>query len=486
MFGNNSKTPLRILFLIILSFLNYKAFSQNDAFIRINDYAQIFENENRLPESLQVKEIVFEGNKKTKERILLAEMSFSVDKTYDKALLASKIKESTQRIYNLQLFVWVEITINKIADNELSIIYKMQERWYLWPVPIFSLADRNWSAWLDKMDFSRIDYGIHLVQDNFRGRNEELKSNIQLGFNRKYELFYSVPNLNKKQTIGMVAGASYFHSRTIDYNTINNEQIFYKSNTEFPIKKQYLMYSLIYRKSVENKYQTTFELGQTSISDSVNRLNSDFFLGANSRQYLQIDLNRRINKRNTFSFPLEGIYLDLGLSYKHFFNTSEAPIITTYLKASKYFQVFKNTYYSVGTMWQYRIFDNLSFFENKALGYKTYIRGFELNVIDGQNYGVLKNSVSQTLLKKKNIKLPIINNPKFNKMPLFILLNIYNDLGYVADNVYQINNPLANQFLMGTGVGIHFITYYDRILRIEYTINNYQKGSIFIHNTIPF
>jgi outer membrane protein assembly factor BamA len=295
--------------------------------------------------NLQVKEIVFEGNKKTKERILLAEMSFSVDKTYDKALLASKIKESTQRIYNLQLFVWVEITINKIADNELSIIYKMQERWYLWPVPIFSLADRNWSAWLDKMDFSRIDYGIHLVQDNFRGRNEELKSNIQLGFNRKYELFYTVPNLNKKQTIGMNAGGSYFHSRTIDYNTINNEQIFYKSNTEYPIKKQYLMYSLIYRKSVENKYQATFNVGQTSISDSVNRLNSYFFLGASSRQYSQIDLNRLINKRNTFSYPIRRDLFNLEFKLQNFFNTSETNI-TTFLKASKYFQVFEKFIFS--------------------------------------------------------------------------------------------------------------------------------------------
>lgn len=487
MVGFATEIVKKNLLLFLLLLVVAKAHSQSDAFIKHDTLSLLDVQQGyNYTDTLLVNSITYKGNKTTKERILLAETDIPVDQKIEKSELKKRIEQTAERLYNLQLFVWVQYTIIQVAQGEIEILFTVQERWYLWPVPIFSLADRNISAWLDKMDFERIDYGLHLVQKNFRGRNEELKTNIQFGFNKKYEVFYTVPNLNKKQNIGMQAGLSYYHSRSLDYATIGNEQLFYKSGIEYPIKKQYATYSLVYRNNVENKYIVTLNIGQTGITDSVLYKNPDFMLGQKHRQHIQFDISRLINRRNTFSYPVSGYYINAGITYKQFVGSAESPMLMAYLKASKYLPIKSRLSYAVGVDLQYKYANKLSYYENKALGYKSYIRGFELYVVDGQNFAILKNSFQYTLLKKQKIQLPWVKNPKFDKMPLFVLLSVFNDAGYVQDNIYANGNWLANRFLSGTGVGVHFVSYYDRVLRLEYTLTNLNKGSFFIHNTIPF
>ena len=99
-------------------------------------------------------------------------------------------------------------------------MFGVQERWYTFPVPILSLADRNLRSWLNRPDrWQRVDYGLHLLRTNFRGRNEQLIANLQLGFNRKYELFYEAPGLGRYRRLGFGVGASYYQSHSLDYIT---------------------------------------------------------------------------------------------------------------------------------------------------------------------------------------------------------------------------------------------------------------------------
>ena len=41
----------------------------------------------------------------------------------------------------------------------------------------------------------------------------------------------------------------------------------------------------------------------------------------------------------------------------------------------------------------------------------------------------------------------------------------------------QYNNTLTNKFLNGVGAGFDFVTYYDSVLRVEYSFNN--NGGLF-------
>ena len=44
---------------------------------------------------------------------------------------------------------------------------------------------------------------------------------------------------------------------------------------------------------------------------------------------------------------------------------------------------------------------------------------------------------------------------------------------------------LDNKFIFGTGVGLDFVTYYDKVLRLEYGINDMGETGLFIHFVAP-
>ena len=46
------------------------------------------------------------------------------------------------------------------------------------------------------------------------------------------------------------------------------------------------------------------------------------------------------------------------------------------------------------------------------------------------------------------------------------------DMGYVNDKRYATANPLANNWLHSYGAGLDFVTYYDKVLRLEYSFNS--------------
>ena len=56
----------------------------------------------------------------------------------------------------------------------------------------------------------------------------------------------------------------------------------------------------------------------------------------------------------------------------------------------------------------------------------------------------------------------------------------------MIDSQNNENNDLTNQLLFGRGISLDYVTYYDKMLRIEYGINRLGEKGIFLHFTNPF
>jgi hypothetical protein len=54
-------------------------------------------------------------------------------------------------------------------------------------------------------------------------------------------------------------------------------------------------------------------------------------------------------------------------------------------------------------------------------------------------------------------------------------------LGYISDTRDNVLNPLANDLLVGYGLGIDLVTYYDWVIRFEYSFNKKGESGFFIH-----
>jgi hypothetical protein len=70
---------------------------------------------------------------------------------------------------------------------------------------------------------------------------------------------------------------------------------------------------------------------------------------------------------------------------------------------------------------------------------------------------------------------------------LALYLGFHSDIGYVLEpNNHETNgNQLPNRLLWGNGIGFDIVTYYDRVMRMEYSINHLGEHGFFLHFLAP-
>lgn len=433
---------------------------------------------------LRVGQILFVGNDVTKERILRAELDFREGDTLRAATLARRLEANRLRVFNLQLFH--RVLVQPVCRNgELTILFSVQERWYTFPIPILSLADRNFRSWLDRPDrWRRVDYGLHVERKNFRGRNEEIRGNLQLGFNRKYELFYDTPGYGKLRRLGFGVGGSYFRSHSLDYATVEDRLINFRDDAGFPIERRYVTAGLRWRYTVQRRTLLDVSYHRETISDSIVRRNPDYYLSGNRRDYVDVALTTIFNHRNTFAYPLTGHYLQVSL-IQRVFVTKAPPITTLRAEVAKYVALGHDFYYNIGIQGQVRVGERVAYADNRALGYSALVRGYDQYVVDGRHYGLVQQGVSYRLWDAGRLRLGGIDNPKINSIPLVLYLNTFADAGYVASRSAERGSRLPNRLQAAAGIGLHLVTYYDRVITLEYTRNVLGQGGFFLRTEFP-
>jgi hypothetical protein len=75
---------------------------------------------------------------------------------------------------------------------------------------------------------------------------------------------------------------------------------------------------------------------------------------------------------------------------------------------------------------------------------------------------------------------------QFNKAHYSVYLGIFSDIGYVIDKQNQAINSLSNTLLWSKGIALDYVTYYDKLLRIEFSINQLGEKGVFLHFSNPF
>ncbi|WP_345055490.1 POTRA domain-containing protein [Hymenobacter glaciei] len=429
--------------------------------------------------------VVFAGNAITKERILRAELDFTEGDTLALADLPARIEANRRRIFNLQLFHAV-VAQAVCSSGKWLIVFGVQERWYTFPVPILSLADRNLRSWLSRSDrWRRVDYGLHLTRANFRGRNEQFIANLQLGFNRKYELFYEVPGLGRYRRLGFGVGASFYQSHALDYRTTDDRLVPLRADNNFPIQRFYATAGLRFRHTVQ--FRTAFDVSyhREQISDSVNYYNPGYFLGRTQREFIDFTLSSTRNQRNTFAYPLTGQYTQVSLSHRVFLDNTTPSLTTLRGTYARYFALGHQFYYSLGLSAQARLARSLGYPDTRALGYNDLVRGYDEYVIEGRHFGLVQQGLSYRLFQPKTIRLGSIDNPKVNTIPIALYGNIFADAGYVVAPVSIPQNQLPNHLLRAVGLGLHLVTYYDRVFTAEYTLNGLGQTGYFFRAEFP-
>ena len=109
------------------------------------------------------------------------------------------------------------------------------------------------------------------------------------------------------------------------------------------------------------------------------------------------------------------------------------------------------------------------------------MRGYDLYVIDAQSFALQRFTFRKKLLEKEIVANSFLPIKQFSKVPFAIYLNTYYDLAYTyTANAFPGNKYLSNEMLRGGGVGIDIVTYYDSVIRLEYSTNKMLENRIYL------
>lgn len=444
------------------------------------------------PRQIRVNSIYIIGNEKTEKDIILRELDFVTNYYYDWDTFLGILKADQEKIFNLRLFNEVEITPLIIGDEEIEVLISVKERWYILPSVIFELADRNFAEWWTNQsrDWSRVNYGAKITHANVGGRNEKFRFSGQLGFTKGLEIIYSKPYIDRKQKHGLSFQLNYADQKTLPIASRFNRQVFFTGENEEVLRKNFstaLRYT--YRKTFYNFHLLTIGYNVTWINPLVLEKRPDYFLQPGTQlNYSFFQYSFRHDKRNNIAYATKGELLQLTVTKYGLIGREKLNELEINVTANRYLPLTDRIHFATGLTAGWFMSPNQPYTLVRGIGYSpNFIRGYELNVIEGQQLLVQKNSLRYRLIQTSFDLSKAINNDQFNMLPLSIYLSGNFDQGAVRDrNRIPENLALTNQYLFGYGAGIDLVTGYDAVFRFEYSVTNQGVGNFFFNIRAPF
>ena len=272
---------------------------------------------NKLPEEnhkYYISEIKIEGNKTTKVSIILRELVFEQSDSIYIDRIKSSIQRSRENLLNTSLFNFVTIKYSQQSDNDIIIIISVEEKWYIWPFPIFEHADRNLSAWLNKKDLSMINYGLYVLRENFRGRREILKLKTRLGYKEQYSLLYIKPFIDRNNKHGFAIEIAYNRQKQLIFKTEKNRPAYLSGNDDYQLNYFYSNIYYTYRPGLYSSHIFSAGHNNANAREIMQLINPWFFLeGENRMIYNTLSYTFIRDLRDSRVYPLKGSYINLGM-----------------------------------------------------------------------------------------------------------------------------------------------------------------------------
>ena len=443
-------------------------------------------------DSILIKHIVLNGNRKTKNYIIYREMDFKAGDVIALADSNLYFAKSRNRIFNTRLFVTVDLTLvplsfdTSICPKPVLVEVEVKERWYLFPTPILELADRSFNEWIYNQgaSFRRVNFGLRTDLYNVRGRNETARLTLQGGFTTKLELKYSIPYIDKALKGGLQIGLLHANNRSAPLSSEGNKQSFlglFTKERSFYRNAINLAYT---RRSGFYMFQgISAAYHQNRIADSLAIYRPDYFLNGRKKQrFVSLAYTWLYDKRDIRQYPLHGYWLRATVERLGLLPGDDVDLTALTGGAAHYAD------YGAGFYSAHSVEGTISgpkrqpYAQTKFLGFgQNFVRGYEKYVLEGHGNVVLKNTLRYRLVEgRAQMRAMPLN--QFKVLPYAIYFKIYGDAGYVDNpDATETNRRLLNKWLGGVGAGFDIVTFYDYVLRLEYSVNRQREAGFFLN-----
>ncbi len=451
----------------------------------IND-SVVISTANNTPALITIADIVIVGNKKTKPYIIQREIPFKTGQFLLLSDLNDQLELCRQQLMNTALFVDVDVTVAKQQNELVFINILVKERWYFFPLPYFKLIDRNFNQWWveQKKSFDRVNYGLKFIQNNVSGRNDNLNIWLVSGYTQQVSFRYEHPFADKALKHGFNTFFAYSRNREITYGTdTENKQAFFKQD-DFVRTNIRAEATYSYRPKIKTRHYFKVTYNDELIADTIAKLNPLFFSnGETKARFFDISYSMLYFGVDYIPYPLKGLTADISL-LKRIGIGSDIDIWQLRGKASYSKPITKKTNLYLQAAGVVSLPFDQPFYNKRMFGYgDLYMRGLEYYVVDGVAGFVGRATIRQEML---NFKLKTyLKSKRHDKIPFRIYAKMYGDAGYAYDKTHT-PSPLNNKWLKTWGAGIDIITFYDIVLRFEYSFNQIGGEGLFFHTKSDF
>ncbi|MFM1819699.1 MAG: hypothetical protein RLZZ402_58 [Bacteroidota bacterium] len=427
--------------------------------------------------------VIFKGNEKTRDNILRRELDIFPGDTLQVSEIDSRVEYNRRKLINTNLFIWVKGNLQHNKVDHITITYEFLEQWYLLGFPFFQLADRNLNEWWERgHSFERTIYGAHFIHNNFRGRNEKLSFKAETGFTQRFEIGYSNPYLDRKKTLGLGASLTYITNKNLAFRTINDTLNTISSDK---ILRERWSGALSFRKRLRfyDFHFAEIKYSHTIIADTIRQLNPNYYYkGSNEQKFLQLTYAFSYDFRDFAPYPLRGRKIDLAYSYYGILAQDALNYWDIKASVAYYFDIGSNFY--ISSQWKVKVTQenkNIPYANIMGLGYGgDNVRGYELNVIDGTNILLSKNTFKYQLFNKI-IPIRFIPYKQFNQMPVSLYPTLFFDFAYVYQAQPELTSSrFSNRWIYGMGVGFDIVTYYNFVCKLGVPLLNSGKSGLVV------
>ncbi|HJS54074.1 MAG TPA: POTRA domain-containing protein [Chitinophagaceae bacterium] len=441
----------------------------------------IFPRQTESGHEFIVRNIVLSGNKKTRESIILRELPFKSGDTYVLSELVKKFEDARRQLLNLVLFHEVLVAVKGFEENKVDILVAVKERWYLFPVPYVKVIDRNINQWIVEHNASldRINYGIKVLYNNVTGRNDKLNLWIMSGYTRQISLSYDRPYIDKNMKWGLNAGLALGRNREVNYNTIENKQVFFKDTNNFVRSFFKALGEVTYRRAIKTRHRFGISFTEERITDTVVALNPSYFTKGRDKiafpefyylvNYVDVDY---------IPYPLKGYMAEAFFMKKGLNNIINMWQVSA--RASGSWQIANKMYFGTRVSGSLKFPFQQPYINQRLLGYSDFfMQGYEYYVVDGVAGGYAKATLTREILNL-NFRVHRKKDVLSYGIPFRVYGKIYGNAGYMFHPTPG-QNTLNNRMLYSWGVGVDIITHYDFMIKLEWSFNQLGQNGLYLH-----
>ncbi|MEM9836004.1 MAG: POTRA domain-containing protein [Bacteroidota bacterium] len=437
-------------------------------------------------DSIYVEEVRILGHKKTRSSTIFREMPFGRTESMAIKDIEAKISEAEANLLNTGLFAEVNISTVEwnVPGNKVVFVVTVRENWYIYPVPVFELADRNFNVWWTEQNraLDRVNLGVKFTHYNFTGRRDRLRLGIEFGYTEQLGLSYNLPYLNRQQNLGLILNFSTLRRREQNFQTTNDRQEFYEDPDNFVYNKSEYEVGLVYRRRLYASHTVRLGYRNESIADTIaQELNPNFFSNqANRQRYFSLYYEFTDDRRDVRGYAWKGSYFRARLQKDGLGILGERNSFAIWGDYRRFTPLGEKWSLNTSVGFKYSLARNQQpFLENRAVGFGDYgMAGYQFFVVDGLDMVIFRAGLRRKLFKGRLDLGKLVFIDAFRYIPYRVLFGAQIDQGWTNAPFNEGRNALANKWLLGASAGLDVVLFYDIVLSVRYHRNRLGQGSI--------